>query len=72
MTKTKTIKECPAIKHARDNDDEILHEMFKNSSTTEMLQEIAARMADDKNMETINEAHSIGLILSFDPLWVQP
>jgi hypothetical protein len=66
------LKEWPAVKHARDNDDEILHEMFRNFSTTEMLQEIAARMADDTKMETVHEAQSIGLSLSFDPLWVQP
>lgn len=62
----------PAITHARDNDDEILHQMFAKHTSTEILQEIAARMADDENQETIKAANEIGLTLAFDPKWRKP
>jgi hypothetical protein len=74
--KDKTFLEArslPAYKHAKDNDDEILHKMFAGHTSIEILQEIAARMADDEDQqETVNAAKEIGLILAFDPKWRGP
>jgi len=65
----KPTESIPAVKHARDNDDETLYNMFSKFSTIEILQEIAARMADDENCETIRQAKDIGIHLSFDKGW---